>query len=151
MALPNTTIEKMKLEKRKQRDELEEYQKAILCGNNKDEQCSILSREDDVIVNGIDKTKIPSASKYPTDNVLNRINFNAELSENEAKSNGDGKESSKNENDCVPTHCSICLELFDPDLLLKQLPCKHVFHVACLSDWLRNHKSCPLCRLQVIH
>lgn len=30
-----------------------------------------------------------------------------------------------------------------------QMPCKHVFGRSCLAQWLKEHTSCPLCRLSV--
>lgn len=52
--------------------------------------------------------------------------------------------------------CSICLN----DLVSKdgeeqkknrlfRSPCQHVFHDNCMTKWLRNNDSCPLCRFVV--
>ena len=47
--------------------------------------------------------------------------------------------------------CSICLEDFKDDAMIVQLECSkfHIFHVACLENYLRNGRNvdqCPLCR-----
>ncbi|KAK7205216.1 hypothetical protein BZA70DRAFT_279340 [Myxozyma melibiosi] len=44
--------------------------------------------------------------------------------------------------------CPICLEDFEPnEALVRQLPCRHVYHVACIDDFLEHHSSlCPLCK-----
>ena len=41
--------------------------------------------------------------------------------------------------------CSICLEDYATDDLLKQLPCSHHFHSVCIDDWLRVNAKCPYC------
>jgi hypothetical protein len=40
--------------------------------------------------------------------------------------------------------CSICLELFEKDCIVKQLPCHHCLHRECFAKLLRH--ECPLCR-----
>ena len=43
--------------------------------------------------------------------------------------------------------CAICLENFDSSSDVKQLPlCHHIFHQNCLTEWLRHHRYCPMCR-----
>jgi hypothetical protein len=44
--------------------------------------------------------------------------------------------------------CSICLIDFGQILSdLRQIPnCGHVFHCQCIRGWLRESRSCPLCR-----
>ncbi len=43
--------------------------------------------------------------------------------------------------------CTICQEKFEPDTTIKILPCKHIFHKECISEWLKNyHHKCPICR-----
>ncbi|KAJ1656851.1 hypothetical protein IWQ61_003650 [Dispira simplex] len=32
--------------------------------------------------------------------------------------------------------CSICLDVFDLDQRVRQLPCRHVFHIDCIDPWL---------------
>lgn len=43
-----------------------------------------------------------------------------------------------------PPACSICCE----DLKEKatKLPCGHMFHGACVKQWLEQHNQCPVCR-----
>lgn len=51
------------------------------------------------------------------------------------------------------TECSVCQETLkhDTTAVLVTLPCLHVFHDACLVEWLgsdigQRHWSCPTCR-----
>ncbi|CAD8055863.1 unnamed protein product [Paramecium sonneborni] len=42
--------------------------------------------------------------------------------------------------------CSICLEPFKPDSIVRMTYCEHIFHVTCLQNWMKKNKICPLCR-----
>ena len=47
--------------------------------------------------------------------------------------------------------CSICLDEFKEDDILKKLNCEHIFHKDCLEPWLNNNnRNCPLCRTDII-
>lgn len=44
--------------------------------------------------------------------------------------------------------CSICMEsIWSADL--QCLPCAHIFHRACVSRWLSEKQTCPVCRMQL--
>jgi len=43
------------------------------------------------------------------------------------------------------TCCSICTEDFCEGVEIRILPCKHIFHPACIDPWLRDRaRTCPL-------
>jgi E3 ubiquitin-protein ligase SHPRH len=42
--------------------------------------------------------------------------------------------------------CVICQATFDVGSLTK---CGHLFCVNCLQIWLRNHRTCPVCKERV--
>lgn len=43
--------------------------------------------------------------------------------------------------------CCICLEGFTRGTVITQLsPCTHRFHHGCVVQWLRNNRTCPICR-----
>ena len=43
--------------------------------------------------------------------------------------------------------CIICLEDFKNDDKIIYLPCFHLFHEKCITDWINMNKGfCPLCR-----
>ncbi|RRT38299.1 hypothetical protein B296_00037507 [Ensete ventricosum] len=48
-----------------------------------------------------------------------------------------------------PIDCSICMESFDAGGVVKQMPCKHMFHDRCILPWLDRRNSCPLCRYEM--
>lgn len=57
---------------------------------------------------------------------------------------------------CEQKECPICYELmpqFDTFLdrltnfeLIRILNCGHSFHSLCINNWLKNAKTCPICR-----
>ena len=45
--------------------------------------------------------------------------------------------------------CSICLEsIVKINEVTK--PCEHTFHTECITRWLENNRSCPLCRTELM-
>jgi len=46
--------------------------------------------------------------------------------------------------------CIICMENFDENELVKQLPCGHIFHGDCIDHWLSEQKNCPFCKADCI-
>ena len=42
--------------------------------------------------------------------------------------------------------CSVCLGDYEIGDVAVRLPCRHYFHKQCISDWLKENNSCPLCR-----
>lgn len=51
-----------------------------------------------------------------------------------------------NEKDFLGESCSICLIAYEPDDLVKALPCAHFFHQECIAKWLLERcRFCPLC------
>jgi hypothetical protein len=47
--------------------------------------------------------------------------------------------------DAIDANCSICLGDYDDLEQLRQLKCKHHFHVECIDKWLKLKADCPLC------
>ena len=48
-----------------------------------------------------------------------------------------------------PTLCQICQMDFECDEVIKILPCCHDFHVGCIDMWLKDHKTCCICKKSV--
>eukprot|EP00547_Thalassionema_nitzschioides_P017661 CAMPEP_0194251594 /NCGR_PEP_ID=MMETSP0158-20130606/25710_1 /TAXON_ID=33649 /ORGANISM="Thalassionema nitzschioides, Strain L26-B" /LENGTH=346 /DNA_ID=CAMNT_0038988769 /DNA_START=169 /DNA_END=1209 /DNA_ORIENTATION=- len=47
------------------------------------------------------------------------------------------------------TCCPICIEEYEADEDLRQLPCHHKFHTECIVPWLERHSVCPMCKVEV--
>ena len=45
--------------------------------------------------------------------------------------------------------CYICLEKCKEGPESVQLPCKHSFDRSCIEHWLKDHDSCPVCRMKL--
>jgi len=52
--------------------------------------------------------------------------------------------------ECKQGECYICLEkLGAEDKETCELPCGHAFDKACLTTWLKENHSCPVCRAKL--
>ncbi|GMN61329.1 hypothetical protein TIFTF001_030414 [Ficus carica] len=46
--------------------------------------------------------------------------------------------------------CCICLSVYDDETELRELPCRHHFHCACIDKWLHINATCPLCKFNIL-
>ena len=47
----------------------------------------------------------------------------------------------------VENGCPICLD--DNTENLVSTPCNHIYHTACIEEWLKTNTNCPLCRIEI--
>ncbi|KAI5184808.1 E3 ubiquitin-protein ligase synoviolin [Nematocida homosporus] len=47
------------------------------------------------------------------------------------------------------TDDGLCLICHDEMEVAKRLECSHLFHLACLKEWLHRQQSCPVCRTEI--
>ena len=47
--------------------------------------------------------------------------------------------------------CSICLIKYQKPDILKEFPCKHIYHKNCILKWLDKSNICPLCKYDIIN
>lgn len=45
--------------------------------------------------------------------------------------------------------CSICQERFEEGETVMKLHCRHMYHADCVQSWLKDHNTCPLCRVEM--
>ncbi|GMH22489.1 hypothetical protein Nepgr_024332 [Nepenthes gracilis] len=46
--------------------------------------------------------------------------------------------------------CCICLSSYEDGAELRELPCGHYFHCACIDKWLYINATCPLCKFNIL-
>lgn len=78
----------------------------------------------------------PKAAAEGTVDLLDRVEYRAETFA-AAGQPDDGRPSKE---------CCCCMEDFSSEKPIVMTPCGHYFHLACLGDWLKLAKTCPLCR-----
>ena len=49
----------------------------------------------------------------------------------------------------TPT-CAICMCDAQEGDALRRLPCRHEFHRTCVDRWLADHRTCPMCKSDVV-
>ena len=47
--------------------------------------------------------------------------------------------------------CGICMDSFYDGEMVKKLPCGHIYHKDCLSQWMQNNNKCPFCDKLILH
>ena len=45
--------------------------------------------------------------------------------------------------------CAICQDDFECGHRVLRLPCRHTYHDECVTKWLEQHSSCPVCRREM--
>ncbi|KAH8889809.1 hypothetical protein GQ53DRAFT_825221 [Thozetella sp. PMI_491] len=45
--------------------------------------------------------------------------------------------------------CTICIDEVSKGEDVTVLPCKHFFHPECVTMWLKEHNTCPICRTPI--
>ncbi|KAL4176823.1 hypothetical protein KRP22_001763 [Phytophthora ramorum] len=45
--------------------------------------------------------------------------------------------------------CVICQVDMSIGMRVTRMPCQHMFHTACLHEWLQIGNSCPICRVEI--
>ena len=48
-----------------------------------------------------------------------------------------------------PQECCICMGDFCPGEVIVATACEHVFHKRCCQEWLRQARTCPVCRTDI--
>uniref|UniRef100_A0A1Y1LZ18 RING-type domain-containing protein n=1 Tax=Photinus pyralis TaxID=7054 RepID=A0A1Y1LZ18_PHOPY len=46
--------------------------------------------------------------------------------------------------------CAICIEPYKISEVLRMLPCHHEFHKSCIDPWLLEHRTCPMCKMDIL-
>ncbi|KAI7813664.1 E3 ubiquitin-protein ligase RNF128a [Triplophysa rosa] len=46
--------------------------------------------------------------------------------------------------------CAVCIELYKPGDVLSILTCNHFFHKSCIEPWLLEHRTCPMCKCDIL-
>ncbi|KAJ3053364.1 hypothetical protein HK097_004458 [Rhizophlyctis rosea] len=48
------------------------------------------------------------------------------------------------------TECPVCQDDYVEGEDITKMPCKHVFHPACIREWLKVNGTCPVCRYSLV-
>ena len=46
--------------------------------------------------------------------------------------------------------CVVCQCEYEDQERVTQLPCGHLYHQGCISEWLSGNKTCPTCNKEVV-
>ncbi|XP_006632900.2 E3 ubiquitin-protein ligase RNF128 isoform X1 [Lepisosteus oculatus] len=46
--------------------------------------------------------------------------------------------------------CAVCIEAYKPGDVLSILTCNHFFHKSCIEPWLLEHRTCPMCKCDIL-
>ncbi|XP_028840737.1 E3 ubiquitin-protein ligase RNF128a [Denticeps clupeoides] len=46
--------------------------------------------------------------------------------------------------------CAVCIEAYKPGDVLSILTCNHFFHKQCIEPWLLEHRTCPMCKCDIL-
>ncbi|PNX96810.1 E3 ubiquitin-protein ligase ring1-like protein [Trifolium pratense] len=86
----------------------------------------LLEQLSQIEINGISRFEHPPASKAAVDSLPTIEIDNTHLE--------------------MEPHCAVCMEAFEFGTVVREMPCKHIYHPDCILPWLALHNSCPVCR-----
>jgi len=86
----------------------------------------LLEQLSQIEINGIGRYEHPPASKASVDSLPTLEIDNTHLE--------------------MESHCAVCMEAFELGTVVREMPCKHIYHPDCILPWLALHNSCPVCR-----
>ncbi|XP_060688391.1 E3 ubiquitin-protein ligase RNF128 isoform X1 [Hemiscyllium ocellatum] len=46
--------------------------------------------------------------------------------------------------------CAVCIEAYKPNDVVRILTCNHIFHKNCIDPWLLEHRTCPMCKCDIL-
>ncbi|XP_014255414.1 protein goliath-like isoform X4 [Cimex lectularius] len=46
--------------------------------------------------------------------------------------------------------CVICFDSFKIHEMIRILPCRHEYHKSCIDPWLLEHRTCPMCKMDIL-
>ncbi|VBB27776.1 unnamed protein product [Acanthocheilonema viteae] len=46
--------------------------------------------------------------------------------------------------------CPVCIDPYRAGDIIRSLPCRHIFHKTCVDPWLLEHRTCPMCKNDIL-
>ncbi|XP_035267807.1 RING finger protein 148-like isoform X1 [Anguilla anguilla] len=46
--------------------------------------------------------------------------------------------------------CAVCIDAYKPGDVVSVLTCSHFFHKTCIEPWLLEHRTCPMCKCDIL-
>ncbi|XP_075040367.1 E3 ubiquitin-protein ligase RNF128 [Mixophyes fleayi] len=46
--------------------------------------------------------------------------------------------------------CAVCIETYKANDVVRILTCNHFFHKNCIDPWLLEHRTCPMCKCDIL-
>ncbi|XP_072361993.1 E3 ubiquitin-protein ligase RNF128-like isoform X2 [Scyliorhinus torazame] len=46
--------------------------------------------------------------------------------------------------------CAVCIDTYKPNDVVRILTCNHIFHKNCIDPWLLEHRTCPMCKCDIL-
>ncbi|NP_997780.1 E3 ubiquitin-protein ligase RNF128a precursor [Danio rerio] len=46
--------------------------------------------------------------------------------------------------------CAVCIDSYKAGDVLSILTCNHFFHKSCIEPWLLEHRTCPMCKCDIL-
>ncbi|EFP08383.1 hypothetical protein GCK72_011762 [Caenorhabditis remanei] len=50
----------------------------------------------------------------------------------------------------LQSDCAVCLDPYQLQDVIRLLPCKHIYHKSCIDPWLLEHRTCPMCKNDIL-
>ncbi|CAD5215968.1 unnamed protein product [Bursaphelenchus okinawaensis] len=50
----------------------------------------------------------------------------------------------------LDSDCPVCIDPYRAGDIVRMLPCRHVFHKTCVDPWLLEHRTCPMCKSDIL-